>query len=88
MPHPDYQLPVIHLNGSGRQSLLDYYKNAYRKAIELRDSLNTGAFHGRDYYPAGAGAWAAACDQRREQEQRLAELMRYLEAHLAHLASP
>lgn len=54
------QKPVIHLNGSARQNLVDDYcaaAGALRLAIEAAENAAPNA---RDYYPLGPEAFRAA----------------------------
>lgn len=80
-------LPSVHLNGTSREMLLDGYTDAYRKLIEFREAFNSIEHNARDYYVQGPDAYYKARDQRDAERQRIAELMRYLEAHLLHLGA-
>ena len=63
--------PTIHLNGTGKQMLLDGYLDARRAVTEAQDKLAAVEFNGRDYYPQGPNAFEAA---RVEHEDRLRRL--------------
>lgn len=80
-------LPSVHLNGTSREMLLDGYTEAYRKLIEFREAFARIECNARDYYVQGPDAYLRARNLREAQLQRIAELMRYLEAHLLHLGA-
>ena len=44
-------IPIVHLNGSGREALINLRLDYYRKLGEAREALAEMAPHGRDYYP-------------------------------------
>ena len=79
-------LPTIHLNGTGRQTLLDDYNAAYHKLIEFRDAFRSIGFNARDYYVQSNTAFAEARQERDIMEHKIGALMQYLEDHLIHLA--
>jgi outer membrane protein assembly factor BamD (BamD/ComL family) len=60
------QLPIIHMNGTSAETLLDGYRNAMNKLQEAIDALGTVEFNARDYY-VEKGAWDRAVKERREQ---------------------
>lgn len=47
----DVQLPLLHLNGSGRKNLEEQYGKVWAKAYELREEMSSIVPHMRDYYP-------------------------------------
>jgi len=49
------QTPLVHLNGSGRESLCDMREAVYSKLQEAEDALRQMAPNGRDYYIAEDG---------------------------------
>ncbi len=63
--------PTIHMNGSGRDTLLDGYATAVRAVGIAIESLCDAAPNARDYYPQGDGAYAEA---RCEHKARVAKL--------------
>lgn len=68
------KIPTIHLNGSSRERLVEGYcdaSNAIRKAMDV---LQEHSPHGRDYYPQGDGAFAAASDEHRARVRKLDEV--------------
>lgn len=78
-------LPLIHLNGSGRNMLLRHYDRALSKLRAFKEAWIGIEFHKRDYYPLGDAAWERAVAERREMHVRIADLERYLEDHLNHI---
>lgn len=80
-------LPTIHLNGTGRTTLLSDYQAAYEKLIEFRDAFRSIEFNARDYYVQSANAFYEARTERDIMEHKIGALMQYLEDHLIHLAS-
>ncbi len=69
-------VPLVHLNGTGKRSLVEQLCNssdAVRKAI---DALCQGAPHGRDYYLKGGDAYKQA---RAEHDDRLSRLQGVLD---------
>jgi hypothetical protein len=81
----DFTLPSIHLNGTGRKMLTDDYGVAYRTLQAAIRAFQSIEFNARDYYPQGVDAFHRARSQRDVQLHHLAEVQRYLEAHLMHL---
>jgi len=53
-------IPSIHLNGTGRESLLSAVCDAGTACIALLDALAFTAPNGRDYYPQGDASWRQA----------------------------
>lgn len=78
-------LPVVHLNGTSRESLAQMYYDAWRVANELHYKLRQ-PFHLRDYYPLGDAKSAQAREQFAAQMKALEGIRAYLEAHMKHLA--
>jgi hypothetical protein len=57
------QMPVVHLNGTGKETLLVQYENAsvaLRKAVDALYAMECNA---RDYYPLGDQAFTRALGQ-------------------------
>ena len=68
------QLPIVHLNGSGRESLMRQYHNAYMKLQEAIVALREVDTHDRDFYPLGPDAGPQARLEQRARETKLAEI--------------
>jgi hypothetical protein len=79
-------LPTIHLNGTGRQTLLDHYNDAYRALVTAHAAFTEIEFNARDYYPQGPDAYHRARTERDCALHKFGQLKEYLEAHLIHLA--
>lgn len=62
------QLPLVHLNGSSRDSLRVQYENAARAVNDALRALDDSAPNARDYYPLSPAAYEAA---RREHAARV-----------------
>lgn len=80
-------LPTIHLNGTGRATLLRDYHKAYEKLIEFRDSFIAIEFNARDYYVQSDDAFFHARHERDVALTQIGALIEYLEAHLTHIDS-
>ena len=83
-PQP-YPLPVIHLNGTGAQTLFDSYEVARTATIFALRAFEAVEFNGRDYYPIHPDAYGVARAQRQAMAQKLDEVAKYLLAHLIHI---
>ena len=81
----NYPLPTIHMNGTGRKDLCDGYMAAYKAARRAFDALCDVTCNARDYYVQGDNAYSEARDERDRQLYNLRDLIRYTEAHVAHL---
>ena len=69
-------LPVIHLNGTSTERLLDHLDDVYMKAMALSRALASAAPNQRDYYPI-AGLWEEAL---RQHEERLGHVRSVIES--------
>lgn len=78
-------LPLIHLNGSGKDMLLREYAAAAESLRSFMDVLRRATLHPRDYYPIGEDAWSAALASRMEINAKLLEVEEYLQKHVQHL---
>ncbi len=78
---PDY-LPIIHLNGTGRDDLFNGYSKADDAASELQQALiKDVTFHQRDYYVV-PGQWERAVKERDEVMSKLADIRDYISKHM------
>lgn len=71
---PAIVAPIVHLNGSGRQNLIDALANAYSAIEKAAEALRQTAPNGRDYYPAGPEALEAARQQHTRRIRALRDL--------------
>lgn len=84
---PSYPLPVPHLNGTGRETLLREYREAHQALDAFAMALHRVTCHGRDYYLAGADALQEAKASRTKIFDLLDEIDSYLEDHIRHLSN-
>lgn len=61
-------LPVVNMNGSSRDALVEQQRNVRNAARALADALAEASPHGRDYQTAQPGEYQGA---RKEHEARL-----------------
>lgn len=80
------QLPLIHMNGTSRESLDDAIETAHRAITDAMDALKHCAPNGRDYYPLGPQALTDAINQHRNRQHQLDEVRRELEAMAAGIS--
>jgi predicted DNA binding protein len=66
-------IPAIHLNGTGKATLLKEYKEAGMAVIRALKAVQSMTVHQRDYYPKGDEAWRVA---RATWERQLSDLDR------------
>jgi hypothetical protein len=69
-------LPLVHLNGTSAEHLLEGYTAAREAVSAAIHALADAAPNARDYYPIGDHAYAAA---RREHDARMVALVSVLE---------
>lgn len=74
----DFTLPVIHLNGTGAETLYNEYRDARRALSEATDKLLEATCHPRDFYPV-AGTWEKARQERSAMIQKLDDVFKYLQ---------
>ena len=79
-------LPMVHLNGTGRNTLLEGYIKAREAVHDAMHAMAAATFHSRDYYTIGNGAWEAAVTERREEMAKLEHVYQYLTKHIEHIA--
>lgn len=79
--HTELEVPLIHLNGTSRESLEEQVSTAYRAILNAVKALEGMHPNGRDYYPKGAEALVRAEQQHRSRVDRLVaikdEMMAY-----------
>lgn len=66
--------PVIHLNGTSPETLLEGYRDAYAAIGDAIRAIGKIEFDARDYYPAGMETWNAARDEHWARLQMLTEV--------------
>lgn len=77
--------PTVHLNGTGRDSLIREYSEAALKIQEGLDAACRVTCHGRDYYPQGRDAFAKARDAHDKALLALSEAQNHFQAIWAQL---
>lgn len=71
---PAVVAPIIHLNGSGEQALIDALAAAYSAIDSAAEAIKQTTPNGRDYYPAGPAALEAARKQYTRRIRALRDL--------------
>ena len=84
---PECPLPVVHLNGTGRDTLLREYSEARKAFGNFTRALGDTTCNGRDYYPLSSDAYSDARRTRDAVHCLLDEIGTYLDDHLAHIAN-
>jgi phosphoribosylformylglycinamidine (FGAM) synthase-like enzyme len=79
--------PTIHINGTGKQDLLDGYTAAMRAVEAASKALQAVEFNARDYYPQGGFAWMQACEERADQYKKLREVKQHLAEIALHISN-
>ena len=80
-------LPTIHLNGTGKETLIEEIDQVYASMSKLMGDFADVTCHPRDYYPQGEDAYPAARQQRQEMFDKLVEVSAYIDALRYHLHS-
>jgi hypothetical protein len=80
-----FPLPAVHLNGTGRETLLKEWEEAYKSLNKAFNALLDTTCHGRDYYVIDDNAYSQARDKRIEMRDKLQEVCEYAQAHYYHL---
>jgi hypothetical protein len=86
-PEKEFVMPLIHLNGSGRERLLREYEAASETLSAFIESWRDVTFHPRDYYPLGDSAWDQARADRMEMSEKLSDIKNYIDTHLQSIFS-
>lgn len=75
--------PLIHPNGTGKETLKEGYGNAYEALYQFIDAWGTVEFNARDYYPHDdPNAWPKAQKERQAANTHIRAVKDYIEAHL------
>lgn len=78
-------IPTIHLNGTGKTTLLDELKVAHGAVTAAVDALRQVTVHGRDYYPQGPDAYKQARHEMDERLRSMNDIAVELQAMYLHL---
>jgi hypothetical protein len=79
------QMPMVHLNGTGKDSLLEQLSNASDALNDAYAAIKQAVPNGRDYYPLGPAAMQAATDQHFDRLRRLDAIKAELDAMAEHI---
>jgi hypothetical protein len=72
-------VPAVHLNGTGKNDLLDALEKAYRACNDAYDALRQTAPNGRDYYVYGPDAYSRARDEHLQRMRAIDTVVKELE---------
>jgi hypothetical protein len=76
-------LPIIHINGTSKQSLCEDYQLACASIDDAVRAIENIEFHARDY---ARGVWPDAVAERGDIYSKLAEVREFLMTHATHLS--
>lgn len=74
-----FQAPLIHLNGTGGETLVREYENARNAVINAVRACRLVTINPRDYYPINPDAYDKARKEFCQQMAKLDEVIAYLE---------
>jgi hypothetical protein len=84
---PEYEMPLIHMNGDKAATLITQYDNAAETFDAFLDSWENVELNARNYYPKGPDSYPKARDQRTEINAKIAEIKNYILEHRIYLHS-
>jgi hypothetical protein len=76
-------LPIIHINGTSKQSLCEDYDNARVAVDNAFQAIQNIEFNARDY---ARGVWPDAVAERGDIYSKLAEVREFLMTHAEYLS--
>jgi hypothetical protein len=79
------QKPLVHLNGTSRDSLKYCYRDASNALRTAIDALGECAPNARDYYPLGDSAYSTATNEHAARMRALVELRSDINELLEHV---
>ena len=85
-PRPDLQKPMVHLNGTGRESLVEQYCDAGAAISKAIRALEAAYPNGRDYYTLGSEALKRATGEHNERIAALVRVREEMEALAEYVA--
>ena len=77
--------PLIHLNGTGFNTLESEYRRAVESIESALKAANDATMHKRDYYPLGDQAWEEARTEFTQNIQRLQDARDYFQVMLIRI---
>tara|TARA_R110000803_G_scaffold32357_6_gene71388 strand:- start:698 stop:988 length:291 start_codon:yes stop_codon:yes gene_type:complete len=73
-------VPTVHLNGTGKDDLLNQLYDAYEAVGHALDVMRKAGPNGRDYYPQGTDALRNAQDEHQARATKLHQVQIEVEA--------
>lgn len=83
---PTTPMPTVHLGGTSHKKLTQDYEDAYYAIKTFAKAFGHIEFNARDYYVQGPDAWNDAADARTDMNEKIRDLVKYIEDHLKSLA--
>jgi len=77
--------PLIHSNGTGRDTLISEYNDAHDAFEAFKAAFCATTHHGRDFYPMGQDAFTKASQERQDVFKHMESIQLYLDAMRLHL---
>lgn len=81
----DITLPTVHMNGTGKKTLMEGYDGAADALLAFADAFGRIEFNARDYYVQGSDAYPKARDNRDAINLKIREIRDYIDAHREYL---
>jgi len=75
--------PLVHLNGTSKESLMDQLDAVYYALGEAYDKMKRAAPNRRDYYPLPGNWWDEAVAQQRRRLQAIDDLRENIAQEIA-----
>ena len=73
------RIPTIHLNGTGKETLISGYHEAYDALRKVENALSDIEFNPRDYYVQGPDAWPEAVKEMDSRKLKIYEVKKEIE---------
>ena len=83
---PTTPMPTVHLGGTSHKKLTQDYEDAYYALKTFTKAFGHIEFNSRDYYVQGPDVWNDAADVRIGMNEKIGDLVTYIQDHLDHLA--
>ena len=79
------ELPVIHMNGTAPEALIEGYSAVYYALNDALTALHRATPNARDYYPIGEEATARAMAEHKARVASLEAVRREMQTIIAHV---
>ena len=79
-------MPTVHMNGTSHKMLTEGYEDAYDALKTFTKAFGRIEFNARDYYVQEPNAWNDAVDARIDMNEKIRDILKYVEDHLESLA--